>query len=583
MMFSEEERKWIETQVKGQYQENRLDISINALDQFLTLNEESKTGEGRPYRKDLLAFKDYNDQEKKERLKDITDLENFSERVIEFAKPELLQAKPVKPKGDGRPFSDWTLAPLMVEIFRVFDDYELKKLSKSLNSFTDSVEGLSTMQNHYLRVYKYRNGDTHEGNIVYPELTPMDTTQLFISFMCMELDICFQLRKGIFSTYKMKARLEELNPKQIIRDIINEYEHDDANGYINVRWHKEFGNSSMDDEENGNEDIDELINNNLLYRTKFLGEAGTGKTTALKRIEYTYAKSWGNSSDKKIPVYVELSEIATCTDPSIIKCIANSLGTENEKMVEECLEEGELCILLDGYNELLDIDKKKATAKELDELAFKYQKCPIVLSSRTGNEMIPTLMNADRLYLTELSIEDKIQFFQKSTKDQAVMDLIQEKIEDEPEYFNDFTTPLKLIRLASIIENNGSFPDPENFVEQYITMLFDREREEKKEENMKYLPDYLRAIAIKMFNKGEGDSGYCLSEFSTKRVMGEVHRAMGYDGSDTLQCLDLALELGVLVKNGSDIAFLSDDYLLYFYFDGINYFDEEDDLIKRLQ
>ena len=73
-----------------------------------------------------------------------------------------------------------------------------------------------------------------------------------------------------------------------------------------------------------------------------------------------------------------------------------------------------------------------------------------------------------------------------------------------------------------------------------------------------------------------------LSEYTVTRVMAKIKEGLGYSMSDTVQCLKLALELGVLVKNGLNISFASEEYYEYFFFDGINYFDEDDELIRSL-
>jgi len=291
----------------------------------------------------------------------------------------------------------------------------------------------------------------------------------YLQITCMKISELTQYIKG--------TEKEEFFPLTYINSIINEYEREVADGfkYMDVHWFDE-DNTSTDC------NIDNLIMNKDIwgkdtFGVKFLGEAGTGKTTALRRMQYRLAKKYYEKEGTKIPIYIPLGDLNQDT-PAITSRICEITQLDRER-VYQLLRDGDIILLLDGYNEILNPDILRGISKEIDRiLRIYYSKTQIYISDRTvSRNSIPVMTDAVKLFLKEIKLEDKLSFFKRRTSDGTFV-MIKEHAKNHPEYFNHIETPYKMTQFVEIVNRKKMIPD--DVTESYIKDLIARERDEKK-------------------------------------------------------------------------------------------------------
>ena len=196
------------------------------------------------------------------------------------------------------------------------------------------------------------------------------------------------------------------------------------------------------------------------------------------------------------PVYIELCNLANEGD-AVLKRFASVTGIE-ENSIDDFLQNEKFCLLLDGYNEVLDSNLKRQVAFEVDRIEKKYPKIRIFLSDRTlqGTGTFPVLNHAKAMKLSPISLDDKKEFFRKNCQDKKSLEIILEGIENEPDYFGEMDTPLKLKELIVAVSAEKALPF--DVVGAYLRCLIERERIEKKDENMNHMEDLLAVFALRM-------------------------------------------------------------------------------------
>ena len=108
---------------------------------------------------------------------------------------------------------------------------------------------------------------------------------------------------------KESERRSRWSPNEYLKQIVKSYEREEKNGFLYEDFHWE---SVVDEVEDYT--VSMLVDNAgewLKDRTgiKLIGGAGTGKTTALKRLEYEFAKRYLSKGEGTIPIFLSLVDI----------------------------------------------------------------------------------------------------------------------------------------------------------------------------------------------------------------------------------------------------------------------------------
>lgn len=337
-------------------------------------------------------------------------------------------------------------------------------------------------------------------------------------------------------------------------NIINEYEKENLD-YIDVHWIDE-----SDERINANIDIiNKVIKKGSVFHIKFFGEAGTGKTTALKRIQYLKAKQYLSGECMMVPILVPLYK--TGKEHSVYNCARNILNIDDENM-KRMLNMGNILLLLDGYNEVLKTKDLNAIATEIDrELVKDYSKATIILSDRTlGRDRIPVLTEGTtNLTLEKISIAQKKDYFKNHLKEE-LYNLVEIDINKRPAFYEQrLDTPFKLQQFVEVVNENNEISD--NYIELYLQNLIRREHEKNKEEDMRHMEDYLKGLSLYFYDKKEKTYG----RVEILRALTTIKEKLGFN-TDTERLLDIAQEMHILKIEDEGISFYNEEYLKYYIF-----------------
>ncbi len=184
-------------------------------------------------------------------------------------------------------------------------------------------------------------------------------------------------------------------------------------------------------------------NDEIFYRNIILADPGYGKTWLLKHLgsrllnglKRDMKESGGSLYDIDLPVFLRLGDIASSLsdrndfENALLVCIIDkyySGGNEAEfgHFLREKLRNNTLFLLLDALDEV-DSDKTALLRKHLDEFCRKYDRCPVVITSRnTGFQPFRREFRFEEMEIQKLDDEQIREFignwFGRSEKTKAV-------------------------------------------------------------------------------------------------------------------------------------------------------------------
>lgn len=289
-------------------------------------------------------------------------------------------------------------------------------------------------QEQYISVYQHRNIEAH----CYVEYSHEEIFTLTRNVLIVYLDASYKFSKKIKNLYEKMIFSKSFHVKEYCKNIKDQYEKMVKLGfeYVDIKWKRE-------NEEVQISSITKLKEDSKSGLIKLLGEAGSGKTTALKRLEYLEAKKCVKTGAGVVPVYIPLSilESDSSISPKIIPMIATTLNI-SEDNAERMVEGGECVLLLDGYNEILNGRAKRQFANSIDCLVRKHQKLTIFLTDRAiVKNRSEILVDAERYRFYPLDNSMKKTFIENICTDENAKKIILDHMKTNPEYFNHFITP----------------------------------------------------------------------------------------------------------------------------------------------
>lgn len=546
-MLNERTTEYIINKVADEFNKQFITQQLKSLDAYLELAEDITPN----IRKNLIKLATLPELDAKPLLRSLTDVEPALKILMQLVKPALYaqQPAPLYP-GDHNNHS-WTLGYLYHQAFTLIPapynsgSFNLTQASKSYQNYKHTGRFY-----YYLAAYFFRNDVTHA-----TEDYNADQVSLMIkSYLIVMLEQCSAYHMELQSLLGHKKRVEKFDCAAYCQRIIDSYVRLTSGGfgYINTRWF------DPKDENMQSQGVDALIKTSKSTKLKLTGEAGSGKTTALKRIEFELAKKAVKNSYCTVPIYVELCTLVS-EHNLLLKQIALVLGL-NEADVEDFLLNEHFTLLLDGFNEVLDKTLKRQLAFEIDKFEKNFPKVPIILTDRNlhGTGSFPILAHAKAMKLYPITLTDKENFFKKNCHDPEVLDILLTGISSDPEYFAELDTPLKLKELIGAVSLEHELPA--DIVASYLHSLIERERYEKKDENMNHMEELLAAFALTL----DDTEDKALPRLHACARMNECKTKLGFDTPNVEKCLDLALGIGILTLDGRSIRFASEKYFEYF-------------------
>lgn len=118
-----------------------------------------------------------------------------------------------------------------------------------------------------------------------------------------------------------------------------------------------------------------------------LGEAGAGKSTALKRLAYVMAeKGLEGQGEPKIPVLLRALELSRRLEASLAEICADETarvaGSKKPSFSTDDLLNGRVVILIDALDELADNGARKSVLEVVRRFHSLYPNCQVLITSR---------------------------------------------------------------------------------------------------------------------------------------------------------------------------------------------------------
>jgi len=406
----------------------------------------------------------------------------------------------------------------------------------------------------FLYLYGFRNKNIVHDN---EENTPAENGQALKCLCICVLYLCSIYKSTLDEKYSFERFRRELKSDwkekcdSVYQEMIKKI------GYVDFKWESKTRHTTSDIALQNSE---ELKNQSCF---KFVGMAGSGKTTALLHINHLLLENYDN--DNIFPVFFELKKLVGATGDFLPHMIEKCYDV-SEYAAKSLMETDRLIFLLDGYDEIKETDIQKRFALEIEEYAKQYKSVRIIMTDRTEKNSISVLEDKFRFFrLCSIGKEDKKEYFEKNCKDDEMLKFLLDSLEDDNIVFRCLTTPLKLKHFMEVVSENKEIPDESVFMREHIKKLFDRERIEKKDINLDALEDYLKVISFLLGDEERAE---------TTEIQVYTNESVGNQNYDIKKALKLAEDMGILKKitytpemekfEKTSYEFSDDEYLEYY-------------------
>ncbi len=340
--------------------------------------------------------------------------------------------------------------------------------------------------------------------------------------------------------------------KTYVKQIIKPYEDSIKAGfrYVPLIW------AHVDDSGEATFDVGN-ISKNRDKKVLLVGEAGCGKTTILNYMEYSDAKEYLSGKNYKLPIKISLID-ENYKYQSIEELICNRLNIPMD-YCHVLLGKGLINLYLDGLNEIISsIEIKKNIAIDIEKFCELYPNTLVIVTDRPYT--IVKMNFVQEYKLRKLSKDDVI-MYAKSKK--SFSDKVENKIMEMlsmPEFSDYEYTPIFINQLVEIFAMGRGVPKDENeLLDNYLQVILEREYNEKKDYNA--APGRLDLLLTELTNLEGIEDGTHYS----KVLKFFAQKANEYGlAIKAEECLNLALQLGILKKQGDFVQFYSNEYMTYY-------------------
>ena len=388
-------------------------------------------------------------------------------------------------------------------------------------------------------------------NAQYEDLSQKEIFELISACLALYLHTAISLQSQIEEAYDKAKNEDGFNAKQYCLDIISRYGKLEQDGfrYVDIAWKSSLAQSvDFSTVDSIMDDPNPLV--------KILGEAGCGKTTVLKQIEYLLAKRFCAGESDLFPVLISLDgvRLGTSVHISIEDVICSHLHITKD-ILKSMQRRNMIYLLLDGFSKILDLNIRKQIAYSIDSMSRKFPKQKILLTDRSLMRPAINTMAAAMVYRRyPMDGAMKKNFIAANCLDADANALLLSYFTKNPAYFENFNTPARLKQLIELVSDHKVIPA--NFDGEYIHFLFTRTLNSRRDENSDYLEDFACALSI------ANDTG--MPEKAAYACLARCKQILGYTIPDSRKCLNLLIEIGILHNNDGIIDFCHPAYRNYF-------------------
>lgn len=408
---------------------------------------------------------------------------------------------------------------------------------------TDDEEGLQ-YSSHYVVAYRLRNRMKTRDNTSEDDYVA--NIEKIKSLFVVYIHQCIINYELINASYERELLEDKIDYAMFVKsriESLSSFEQD----FMQLDWFDE---------------TNELFSNDFRSSVKFIGEAGMGKTTQMKKMFLDLVEQVSNGNRKILPIWIDLSELSELEDVLLETKIKQSLG-EYEQYYSILLRSNAIALFLDGYNEVLTKDMqdivKRKLASDIDEIHTNFPEVFIAMTDRCKKSNPPCLQKNIAVYTFNGLSRDEMTDYIKLKADPASVDSILAYIDSDNSNWLDNSTiiPAKMNSLISLMSEGITPEDEDDFYDKYLDFILEREELEKKETRIDDLKYLLYVLAQEMNHPtDEKNQNEIIKLWLSEGHVGDL--------AETRRLFKLAVELPVLVPGSNDKVFKF-AYPQYFY------------------
>jgi hypothetical protein len=312
-----------------------------------------------------------------------------------------------------------------------------------------------------------------------------------------------------------------------------------------------------------------------------LGLPGAGKTTSMKFLCQALFYNEEFYTDRfSFPILIklrDLNNVKTTTDSAIlVDQIYNLLGLKldlpqellkpdataerkwlREKLVINVLDSLNVLLILDGFDEIVDIRRRDEVIQDVRNLATHLNNSTMVITSRTG-DFVYRINNAVQFEFCPLSREQIRRFAIKWLNNEPRASDFIAKIYDSP-FADTAIRPLTLAHLCAIYERIGKIPDkPKTIYKKIVNLLledWDQQRSVKRQSRYAHFEvdrkfDFLCHLAYILTTTLQKT---VFTERDLLKVYKEIFRNYDLVGHEAQQVVcELETHTGLFLQSGFD-------------------------------
>jgi len=240
--------------------------------------------------------------------------------------------------------------------------------------------------------------------------------------------------------------------------------------------------STKQEYENINTSINEIVRNNT--HITLIGESGSGKSLTNEMILKEYAINTSQTTCN--PIYIDLEGVKTIENSLDRFLLKHSEKKIDKTTLENEVEQSKLLFLIDGIDELTEIDYSR-TKERIDIFLLKYHSSQVILNSRpiyyfTSKEPFGT-----KTYLIEsLNMEQQalmISNFFKRKKQQKKSQPLIDELHTNDRFQELLNTPQNLTACCEAYYKSGVIPKNEAQIYENINQKIQNKSGEKQRLN----------------------------------------------------------------------------------------------------
>lgn len=387
-------------------------------------------------------------------------------------------------------------------------------------------EGCPNHFYHYIVAYQFRNTSSH----VSDKESSLTRMKKISSLLVVYLDQCLKNKELIESTYDEHILQTNIDYSKFVEQAYIELA-DFENFFLQLEW--------VDEKEKR---LD--YGNECCF--KFIGEAGAGKTTQMKKKYWDEVKAVYENKKEILPIWINLGELNGIEEATLEQKVKSLLDKYSD-YYDTILRNNRISLYLDGYNEVLlsrddkhDAIKKKL-ATDIDALHRKYPQMSIFMTDRKHRSNPPCLQRHVKVcHYNGMNMEDIRNYCNKKLNSEDFQKMNDYLLSDNASWLeNNINIPGKIDKLITLVLEDV-IPQTENdFYKEYLEFILDREWNEKKETRLDELRFLLHRLARNLNGASDEKSEYEILELWS-------------NNSEAARLLTLAKELPILVPGSSE-------------------------------